>query len=153
MSGVATYNFRQNQSSRSGPSRTKPSMESTLSIVSLGFGLLATVVLGLSVAADYWLHTIEPYDIGPLVPGLSDMAHGQGSDGDTTDLGVAARGPSGGAAFAGGRLILLSTHSGLWRICVFTVSDHTSALPSDDNSGNYCLASLMHFLQLLQSWM
>jgi len=96
-----------------------------LSLTSLGFGLVATGALSLAVATDYWLFTVEP-----VIPdiGLNDTAVlAAAYDDDGEELEDASRpspvdadallpvvGPDGSSMLP----IVISMHSGLWRLCI-----------------------------------
>ena len=89
-----------------------------LTFVSLALGLVATGVLSLAVATDYWLYSSEPLDFENMVmdanPALpeEDFAPDelQGLGQEYTGMDDASP-------------ILLPTsiklHSGLWRVCVY----------------------------------
>ena len=97
-----------------------------LSLISLGFGLVATGALSLAVATDYWLFTIEP-----IVPNADDMTghnetamlaaaydelESDASGPPADDALLPMVGPDGGSMFP----IVISMHSGLWRLCIIT---------------------------------
>jgi hypothetical protein len=74
----------------------------TLSLVSLGFGLVATGALSLAVATDYWLFTIEP------LPTQQD--YGPGRENFTEEESVTTPQQD--------NYIVIHAHSGLWRTCI-----------------------------------
>jgi len=101
-----------------------------LSLISLGFGLVATGALSLAVATDYWLFTVEP-----LIPGADGIITGPNDTAamavayDGEELDAAASGPPADAVLPvvgpdGGSMlpVVISMHSGLWRLCIIT--DH-----------------------------
>jgi hypothetical protein len=113
----------------------------SLSLVSLGFGLVATGALSLAVATDYWLFTVEP-----LVPDSSTNGTGGPDTEDGSSSAVALieqseiadptpeRGKDSGisqkqqseavqqttsaSGLQTATEITVRVHSGLWRLCV-----------------------------------
>jgi len=101
-------------------------MDRALGLASISVGLLATVVLAIAVSADYWLYTDEPVDTG-MPPQPTPTAQG-GHDDDADPVA-----PSSVVA-------MVTTHSGLWRICVDSKFDYTGMkLFSDTAKFSYIL--------------
>jgi len=103
-----------------------------LSLVSLGFGLVATGALSLAVATDYWLFTVEQVipklDLSPNDTLMMEAAAAAAAaayeelqlDDDVADVPADDLPPVGpdGSPMLGP--ILISMHSGLWRLCIIT---------------------------------
>jgi len=87
-----------------------------LSLLSLGFGLIATGALSLAVATDYWLFTVEQ-----ITPEQNDTIAMEALYAEQLDIN-ASEPPSDAVPFApdGSSMlsIPISTHSGLWRLCI-----------------------------------
>ena len=94
----------------------------SLTLISLGLGLISTGILSLAIATDYWLFSSEPVDFENMVmngeqeldaedlPDSLDMGGFEGYD--YKDL-LNGSDP---------KLILpmaIKLHSGLWRVCVY----------------------------------
>jgi len=89
-------------------------MDRALGLASIAVGLLATVVLGIAVSADYWLYTDEPVNTG-LMPELApttEAAPDDVHDDDDADLPSTV-------------VMMVTTNSGLWRICVYPKVDYS----------------------------
>lgn len=93
-----------------------------LSLTSLGFGLVATGALSLAVATDYWLFTVEPI-IPDIMIGSNDTAAYEGHEldagaesasGPPADALLPPVGPGDGSMLP----VVISMHSGLWRLCI-----------------------------------
>jgi len=86
-----------------------------LSLTSLGFGLVATGALSLAVATDYWLFTVEM-----IIPTAADMTGPNDTaalvaEYEGQELGVTEVGPADSSMLGP---IVISMHSGLWRLCI-----------------------------------
>jgi len=93
-----------------------------LSLVSLGFGLVATGALSLAVATDYWLFTVEPVIPEEMFGFNETAAMAAAYEGDeleeAPESGLA---PPADALLPDGSSMLpvvISMHSGLWRLCI-----------------------------------
>jgi len=92
----------------------------TLSLTSLGFGLVATGALSLAVATDYWLYTVEMVEIK-----LNDTTVTMGMAAAYEELeldDIDAAGPLSDDLPAvgqdGSSMFPVAMHSGLWRMCI-----------------------------------
>jgi len=83
-----------------------------LSLTSLGFGLVATGALSLAVATDYWLFTVEPVAVKFDFNNDTIEAEAVYEEPDT-----ASTAPSPDAVGLIPEVLVLSMHSGLWRLC------------------------------------
>jgi len=92
-------------------------MDRALGLASIGVGLLATVVLAVAVSADYWLYTDEPIDTG-MMPHLAPTAEDPPGNVDDQADEADAMSPSSVVS-------MVTTNSGLWRICVYPKVDLT----------------------------
>lgn len=95
-------------------------VDRALGLASIGVGFLATVVVAVAVSADYWLYTDEPIDT-KLPPTAGDDGDEQAAtpgDGDQ-DAGVED------AAEQSSIVMMVATHSGLWRFCIDAKVDFT----------------------------
>jgi len=108
-----------------------------LSLTSLGFGLVATGALSLAVATDYWLFTVEPVIPDPeSMTGPNDtVPMAAAYEGHELDAGAESAsgppadalppvGPDGNAMLP----IVISMHSGLWRLCIINPPGASIAL-------------------------
>ena len=84
-------------------------VRSKLAMSFIVFGLLATLILAISVAANYWLYTSEPIDISEQV-----IANLKASGKFDEDAGP----PPPGAYVS-----VINTFSGLWKVCVSSEAD------------------------------
>jgi len=98
-----------------------------LSLTSLGFGLVATGALSLAVATDYWLFTVEPIvpkvddmtgynETAVLAAAYDELESDVGASGPPADALLPVVGPDGSSMLP----IVISMHSGLWRVCIIT---------------------------------
>jgi len=99
-------------------------MERVLGISSIGVGLLATTVLAVAVSVDYWLYTVEPIDtdlMSATSPSPADAPSQLADNSAAAQDDDADAGPAGASS-----VIMVTTHSGLWRVCVYASQpDHT----------------------------
>jgi len=86
-------------------------IDRVLGLASIGVGFLATVVLAVAVSTDYWLYTDEPADIALAVQEPHDST---GDDDHSADEVVTSS-----------TVTMISTNSGLWRICVYSKDNFT----------------------------
>lgn len=99
-----------------------------LSLMSLGFGLVATGALSLAVATDYWLFTVEQVPIPKEMFNESLMMAPSLDDEQLMDLDLDTTGPPPPPALDDIPLLsdvgqwagpmVISMHSGLWRSCI-----------------------------------
>jgi hypothetical protein len=94
----------------------KGDMDRALGLSSLGFGMLAALVLAVSVGADYWLLTSEPWPTSSFT----------GSGGDQSSPDAAAGGGSAPIGMNIPSVVMTETHSGLWQACIFAEIESAS---------------------------
>jgi len=111
-------------------------VDRALGLASIGVGFVATVVVAVAVSADYWLYTDEPMD-----PGLPPTA--PGDDGDATAAAPGDRDQDAGTqdeAESTSSVVMVATHSGLWRFCIDDKVDFTgeNRSPIQQNVVRFC---------------
>ncbi len=93
----------------------------SLTLISLGLGLIATGILSLAIATDYWLFSSEPVDFENMVMNGEPSVEAEDFPPDT----LYNFGPDDAYHYLANETATMifptsiKLHSGLWRVCVY----------------------------------